>query len=99
MALNPRTENVGTAGGTAINPDMSRIEPSAVAVVQLSANYTLAQNPGDPSRPQYTGAAFNNLDVPGRVISSGAQVQLLAAEAAALVAASKATYIYGPPPA
>lgn len=99
MALNPKTEQTGTAGGTAINIDISRIEPSAVAVVRLSAAYTTQNNAGDPSRPQFTGAAFSNLDTPGRTIASGTVLELLAGEAAALVAAGKATYVYGPPPA
>lgn len=91
MALNPKTEQVGTAGGTAINVDMSRIESSAPVRVLTSASYTTTRNPGDPSRPSMTGAAFASLDYP-RTVASSTVLSLLSAEAAALVTAGKASY-------
>jgi len=92
MALNPKLVNTGTAGGTAINADMSRIEPSAPVRVQLSANYATLHNPGDPTRPDFTGCAVGNLDFP-KTVPSGTILHLLAAEAAALVTAGKAAYV------
>jgi len=97
MALNPRNEQTGSCGATAINADMTRIESSAPAIVQLTANYTTQQNPGDPSRPGLTGAAFSNLDSPGRTFASGTQLTLLYQEAQALVTAGKATWVFQPP--
>lgn len=91
MTLNPKPVNVGTAGGTVINADMARLESSATVRVQLSASYVTAHNPGDPTRPAFTGAAAANLDFP-KTVSSGTYLTLLAAEAAALVAAGKASY-------
>lgn len=89
---NPTYVNHGNAGGTAINVDVSRIEHSSPKRVQLSANYTIVQNPGIPTRPCFTGAAFANLDYP-RTVASGTILTLLAGEADALVAAGKASYV------
>lgn len=88
---NPKNEQTGTAGGTAINVDISRIEPSVPVRVLLSANYTMLRMPGDPTRPGLTGCAAANLDFP-KTIPSGTTIALLAGEAAALVAAGKASY-------
>lgn len=92
MANNSKPVQTGTAGGTAINTDMSRLESSAPVRVQLSANYTTLHNPGDPTRPDFTGCAVANLDFP-KTVASGTVLHLLAAEAAALVAAGKASYV------
>lgn len=92
MAVNPKPVNVGTAGGVAINADMSRIEPAATVRVQLSASYATAHNPGDPTRPDFTGCAAASLDFP-KTVASGTVLHLLAAEAAALVAAGKASLV------
>jgi hypothetical protein len=92
MSQNPKNVNVGTAGGTQINADMARIEPGATVRVQLSASYTTARNPGDPTRPDFTGSAAANLDFP-KVVNSGTILHLLAHEAAALVAAGKASLV------
>ena len=92
MALNPRLTSYGTAGGTAINVDHTRLEHGAAVKVLLSANYTISREPGAPTRPGMTGAAAASLDYP-RVVTSGATLSLLAPEAAALVAAGKASYV------
>lgn len=89
---NARNEQTGTAGGTAINADMSRIDHSVSVRVQLSASYVTLHNPGDPSRPEFTGAAAGSLDFQ-KTISSSTTLHLLAHEAAALVAAGKANYV------
>jgi hypothetical protein len=91
MALNQNLVQHGTAGGTAINVDVSRIESSAAVYVTLSAAYTTLCPPGMPRRPGLTGVAVANLDYP-KTIASGTRIALLAAEAAALVAAGKAAY-------
>ena len=91
MALNPRLIQHGTAGGTSINVDLTRLESSAPVKVHLTASYTLLSGMGVPARPGFTGASFANLDYP-RTIPSGATLTLLKGEADALVAASKATY-------
>ena len=92
MALNPRLTSYGTAGGTAINVDHTRLDHSAPVKVLLSAPYTISRDPGAPTRPSFTGAAAASLDYP-RTVASGTTLSLLAAEAAALVAAGKATYV------
>lgn len=92
MALNPRNVQVGTAGGVAINVDTTHLETGATVRVQLSASYATVHNPGDPTRPDYTGCAAAGLDFP-KTISNGTILHLLAHEAAALVAAGKAAYV------
>jgi uncharacterized protein (DUF2345 family) len=92
MAINPKLVLHGTAGGTAINVDMARIEHGAPVKVQLSASYAMIDGPGIPSRPSMTGAAAANLDYP-RTIASGTTLSLLKGEADALVTAGKASYV------
>jgi hypothetical protein len=92
MALNPTLVQHGTAGGTAINVDVSRIEPGAPVKVQLTANYSILETPGIPTRPSFTGAAAASLDYP-RTVPSGSVLLLLAGEANALVAAGKANRV------
>jgi len=91
MAINQNLVKHGNAGGTDINVDVSRIDPSAPVKVQLSANYTTLNPPGMPSRPSMTGCAVANLNYP-RTVLSGTVLTLLKGEADALVAASKASY-------
>lgn len=96
MTLNPNLLILGTIddGATAIQADVSQGLGSAVSVqVTLTTAYTLAnpRPPGWPFRPSMTGAAFANLDVPGRVIASGTVLEVLQPEATALINASAAT--------
>jgi hypothetical protein len=89
----PRVFKYGTAGGVDINVDHARIDHSVPVKVQLTANYTTSvRPPGAPSRPGMTGAATAGLDSP-RTILSGTVLSLLKAEADALVAAGKASYV------
>lgn len=92
MAINQRLVQHGTAGGTAINVDMSRIEHGAPVKVQLSASYVMLSGAGIPSRPGMTGASAANLDYP-RTIANGTTLTLLKGEADALVSAGKASYV------
>lgn len=92
MAINPKLVQHGTAGGTAINVDLMRIDHSVAVKVQLSANYTMLNPPGVPTRPGMTGAAAAALDYP-RTVNSGTVISLLKHEADALVAASRASYV------
>lgn len=91
MAQNSKAVAHGTAGGTAINPDLSRIDHGQTRRVTLSANYATTKEAGTPTRPQFTGAEASKLDYP-RTITSGTTLTLSAEEAAALVAAGKAAY-------
>ena len=91
MTINATLLNHGSAGGTPINVDVSRLEHGAPVKVLLSANYTLASTPNFPTRPGFTGAAAASLDYP-RVIPSGTTITLLKGEADALVTAGKASY-------
>jgi hypothetical protein len=92
MTINAKLIQHGTAGGVAINADVSRIDHSVSVRVQLSAAYTMLNSPGLPTRPGFTGAAAANLDYP-RTVNSGTILTLHAHEAAALVAAGKASYV------
>jgi hypothetical protein len=93
MSVNQTLVKLGTAGGTDINVDHSRLEHNAPVKVQLSADYVLvARPPGVPTRPSMTGAAVGSLDYP-RTISSGTRLSLVKAEADALVTAGKASYV------
>ncbi len=92
MTVNQSLVLHGTAGGTPINVDVSRIEHGFTRKVQLSASYAMSNSPGIPARPGFTGAAAANLDYP-RTVSSGTVLTLLPGEAAALVAAGKASYV------
>jgi hypothetical protein len=93
MAINPTLVKYGTAGGTVINVDHSRIEHGAPVKALLSADYATVQRPpGAPSRPGMTGAAAASLDYP-RTILSGTTLSLHKAEADALVAAGKASLV------
>ena len=91
MPQNPKNVSHGTAGGTAINVDMARIDHGQTKRVTLSASYATTKEAGTPTRPQFTGAEASKLDYP-RTIASGTTLVLSAAEADALVAAGKATY-------
>ena len=92
MALNPNNVQHGTAGGTAINVDLSRVDHAAAPrFVTLSANYVTLSGPGIPWRPGATGASAANLEYP-KTITNGTRVLLHAAEAAVLVAAGKAAF-------
>ena len=92
MANNPKLVSHGTVGGTAINVDMARIDHSAPVKVQLSGSYVRSVAPGGVTAPGMTGAAAANLDYP-RTINSGTILTLIKAEADALVAAGKASYV------
>jgi hypothetical protein len=92
MSNNPSLVAHGTAGGTAINVDLSRLEHAAPVKVQLTASYSTLHPPGAPTRPSMTGCPASGLDFP-KTVNSGQVLSLLAAEAAALVAAGKATYV------
>ena len=90
MAEINRNTKAGTAGGSEIDVDLSPLNSAVPTRVTLSANYVLSYPPGYPSPPGMTGCAAANLYYP-RTITSGTQIKLLAAEAAALIAAGKAT--------
>lgn len=92
MTANPNNVQHGTAGGVAINVDMSRIEHGSTKAVRLTAPYQTKNNPGTPTRPGMTGAAAGSLDFP-RTIPTGTVLTLLQGEAIALVNANKATYV------
>lgn len=91
MAQNVKNVPHGTAGGSTINADLTRIDHGQTKRVTLSANYDTTSQPGTPTRPQFTGAEASKLDYP-RTIPSGTTMTLSVEEAAALVAAGKATY-------
>lgn len=91
MAQNAKNVPHGTAGGSAINVDMSRIDHAATRRVTLTASYATQKEPGTPTRPEFTGAEASKLDYP-RTIPTNTTLTLSAAEAAALVTAGKATY-------
>lgn len=91
MAQNAKTVSHGTAGGSTINANLARIDHGQTRRVTLSANYDTSKQPGTPTRPQFTGAEASKLDYP-RTIPSGTTLTLSTEEAAALVAAGKATY-------
>jgi hypothetical protein len=90
MPETARPVPTGTAGGTGINVDLRPLDCSAPQTVNLSANYTIAYPPGYPSPPSMTGCAAANLSYP-RTIASGQPLTLTKAEAAALIAAGKAS--------
>lgn len=89
---NPTLVNHGIAGGVTINADVSRMDHSVAVKVLLSAPYTIQNSPGMPTRPGLTGASAANLDYP-HVLASGTVQTFLAHEAAALVAAGKASFV------
>lgn len=95
MTINARTSRYGTAGGSNIDVDHGPAFNSVVArKVQLSADYTIGTpEPGAPTRPVFTGCEVAKRKVAGQVVASGTQVTLSAEEAAALVAAGKASYV------
>jgi len=82
---------IGTVGGNPIIADLSLGvmggNPVLVAVL-LSADYTMENPPGYPSRPNVGGAT----PFSPRVLPTGSNLRLLKPEAAALVAAGAATY-------
>jgi hypothetical protein len=92
--MNPSYVVTGTVNSAPINVDVANGIGSDVAVyVTLSANYVLAnpRPPGFPFRPGMTVTDAGDLDYP-LTISSGTRIQVLAAEAAALVGAGAASY-------
>lgn len=93
MTVHARMVKYGTAGGVDIMVDHSvRIDP-ATRKVTLSADYlTSRREPGTPTRTQMTGAEAVRHDTP-RTIPSGTTMTLSSGEAAALVAAGKASYV------
>lgn len=92
MTINANSVNHGTAGGTPINADLSRIDHSVAVKVQLSANYAALVPTGAPRRPCCTGAPASKADFPTTYLS-GTVLMLLKHEADALVAAGKASYV------
>jgi len=91
MAESGRPTNTGSAGGTAINPDLTRLAHEAPKKVQLSASYTRNCPPGYPSAPDFTGCAASKLDTKAQTLANGTIVTLLGPEADALIAAGKAS--------
>jgi len=92
--VNPSLVLTGTANGANINVDVANgLSTAAPVSVTLTADYTLAdpQTPGYPTQPGLTGIAYSGAQYPGRVIPAGTVLELLAPEAAALVAAGAAT--------
>ena len=83
---------VGSVGGVNIYADVTRLEPaSAVSVTIGATGYAMNYPPGWPQiRPTALGAGA--AAVAAQIIQPGAQVALLACEAAALVAAGAASY-------
>jgi hypothetical protein len=92
MPEGSRVQKTGTVGGTAVNVDSKHLSHAATVKVRLTAAYAVDRPPGWPTRPDNTGAAASNPDVP-RTIPSGTTLNLLKPEADALVAAAGAVYV------
>lgn len=93
MSEGARSTQVGTCGGVAINVDLKPLDHATPKKVQLSADYTIMHPPGYPIPPFMTGAEYKNLRSTNKVITNGSIVALTQAEAAALIAAGKATAV------
>lgn len=100
MAEGPRLVTVGTinGGATEIQADVATLGSDAAVAVTLSTDYWMAQPPGFPSRPGFTGAPFPvrlaRYDLSAQfpqTVPSGATILVLQPEAAALIAAGAAT--------
>jgi hypothetical protein len=91
MAETTRKVLAGVANGININVELLHPPHGSLKYVTLSQNYARALPPGFPYAPAFTGAARASLDFP-RTIASGTRLQLLGAEADALVAAGVAAY-------
>ena len=94
MANNPSYVTTGTVNSNPINVDVANGIGSDVPVaVTLSSSYVLSnpRPPGFPFRPSFTGTDAADLDYP-RTVLSGTRILVLQCEAAALVAASAASY-------
>jgi hypothetical protein len=96
MSDSPRLVTLGSinSGGISIQADVTNLGSAVAVAVTLSTNYTLAnpRPPAFPVRPSWTGvavAAFD--DVAGAVIASGTVLEVLQAEATALINAGAAT--------
>lgn len=84
---NPQT--LGTVGATPIIAELGGgLSPAGTVRVTLSADYTLANLPGYPTRLS-PGRSPEGLP---RTIVSGTTIELLKPEAAALVVAGAASY-------
>ena len=94
MALYPQLIRTGTANGTAIYIDISRLEYDYTVAVQLTAPYSMLVPPGMATRPDFTGCASSRLDA-ARTVATGTVLNLRPPEAAALIAAG-AAQIYAP---
>lgn len=91
---NGLTVQVGTinGGATAIVADISggvQGDPETAVAVTLSTDYQMLDPPGYPFRPSFTGAAIPQYP---HTVPSGTTITVLQPEAAALVAASAASY-------
>lgn len=97
--MNANLVVVGTynSGASNISADVSGAStaagdpPLAARYATLSADYAMVDPVGFPSRPSFAGAAQASLQYP-RTLVSGTRFQTFACEAAALVAASIASY-------
>jgi hypothetical protein len=99
----PRLVALGTinSGATVIYADVTNLAgPIVVGAntlvgkvnVLMTTDYARSEQPGFPSPPFMTGTTASGLHFP-KTISSGASVQFLACEAAALINASAASFI------
>jgi hypothetical protein len=94
MTTQTHPVTLGTVSGTPIVADLKSpgvgTHPWDLISVHMSTNYVTANPPGYPARPP-AGQAASKLGQLGTV-QSGTTLKLFAHEAAALVAASAATY-------
>jgi len=91
MPESARQVETGTVGGSPIYADVTSIGSAVAVAVVLGADYAMLDPLGFPFRASFTGAAAGNLQYP-RTVPSGTTLQVLACEAAALVAAGAASY-------
>lgn len=84
-----RNTTLGTIanGATAIVADLTSLGSAVPVNVRLTTNYLMADPPGYPARPSFTGAATPQFP---HTLFSGATIAVLQCEADALIAAGAA---------
>jgi len=88
MSETQRLLLVGVTGETNVYANVLSIGSDVPVSVTLSADYTMLDPPGFPSRPSFTGAATPQYP---HTVPEGSVLLLLACEANALVTAGGAT--------
>lgn len=93
MSEGPRLVTVGTTNGgaTAIQADVTYLQPAVAVRVTLSTDYAQICPPGWPARPGQTGVDAGDLNYP-RTLPSGTTMAFLKPEADALVNAGAGAY-------